>query len=107
MCTELLLPKGGCVMEQREKYLIMVKRYLEFLRVLRPNLVPKKAEDCDNKARLSLEHALWMLHKMEEETYQPLTSAAAWISWIQACLYSHGLMNLTHEKDIMREIFGK
>ena len=91
-------------MEINNPYSILVNRYIQVLSILRPNLVPIKAESSENLARLSLEHSLWMLHKMSEPDYKPLTSFGNWISWIQSSLYLHRLIDPTHEIDITREI---
>lgn len=94
-------------MENREEFLILVERYLSFINTLRPLLKPKKAVSSDNLNRLSLEHSLWMLETMKKDTFKPLTTYSAWISWIQASLYTHGLIDLKHEIEITREITNR
>lgn len=82
---------------------ILVQRYLQLLKVTRPNLVAKK----NPEGSLELPHILWMLEKMSSPSYKPLTTHSAWISWVQASLFSHNLINIQHERDITREIMAR
>ena len=86
--------------DQHKTHMVLVERYLALLAQTRPNLVAKK----NPEGSLQLSHILWMLQKMKSPNFVPLTSNSAWISWIQASLYSHKLINIKHEKDITREI---
>ena len=45
-----------------------------------------------------------MLNKMKSESFISKTTPEAWISWVQASLYLHGLIEIRHEIDITREI---
>lgn len=82
---------------------ILVQRYLQLLKDTRPNLVAKK----NPEGSLELSHILWMLEKMSSPSYKPLTTHSAWISWVQASLFSHNLINIQHERDITREIMAR
>lgn len=86
--------------DQYKTHMVLVERYLALLAQTRHNLVAKK----NPEGSLELPHILWMLQKMKSPNFVPLTSNSAWISWIQASLYSHKLINIKHEKDITREI---
>ena len=86
--------------DQHKTHMVLVERYLALLAQTRPNLVAKK----NPEGSLELPHILWMLQKMKSPNFVPLTSNSAWISWIQASLYFHKLINIKHEKDITREI---
>mgnify|MGYP003622502636 FL=1 len=86
--------------DQHKTHMVLVERYLALLAQTRPNLVAKK----NPEGSLQLSHILWMLQIMKSPNFVPLTSNSAWISWIQASLYSHKLINIKHEKDITREI---
>lgn len=79
---------------------VLVDRYKSYIKTLRPDVIATK----DSNGSLSLEHALWMLNKMSDDDYVPKTTNSAWITWIQASLYSHGLIEIKHEVDITREI---
>lgn len=62
---------------------ILVLRYLQLLKQVRPTLVAKK----NPEGSLELSHILWMLEKMNSPSYEPLTTHSAWISWVQASLF--------------------
>lgn len=79
---------------------ILVTRYKTFINDIRPDVRAIK----DKSGSLELSHALWMLEKMSEADYKPKTTSSAWITWIQASLYVHGLICIKHEVDITREI---
>lgn len=83
--------------------LILAQRYLQLLQQTRPSLIADK----NPQGSLDLPHILWMLKKMTDPSYKPLTTHSAWISWIQASLYSHNLINIQHERDITREIMSR
>lgn len=83
--------------------LILAQRYLQLLQQTRPTLIANK----NPQGSLDLSHILWMLEKMTNPSYKPLTTHSAWISWIQASLYSHNLINIQHERDITREIMSR
>lgn len=85
-------------------YLILVERYIQYINQLRPDIKPCKAESSHNLKRLSLEHLLWMLYKMKDPNFKPLTTYSGWINWIQAGLYLHNIIDPNHEIDISREI---
>lgn len=89
---------------QQNPYLVLVRRYIQLLDSVRPDVRPIKAESSEYLARLSLQHSLWMLNKMQEPNFKPLTSYSGWINWIIASLYTHGIIDPDHEIDIMREI---
>lgn len=89
---------------QQNPYLILVDRYIQLLKTVRPDINPIKSESSENRSRLSLQHCLWMLNKMKEPNFKPLTSYSGWINWIIASLYTHGIIDPDHEIDIMREI---
>jgi hypothetical protein len=82
------------------KYKILIYRYKTILNHFRPDVVAQK----NNEGSLELSHIKWMLEKMDQDKYVPLTSYDAWISWIQASLYYHGILHIKHEIDITREI---
>ena len=86
--------------DQHKTHMVLVERYLSLLQQTRPTLVAVKNPD----GSLELPHVLWMLQKMKSPTFVPLTSYSAWISWVQASLYQHKLIDIKHEKDITREI---
>lgn len=79
---------------------IMIDRYIQLIEFCRPDIKPNKNEN----GSLELSHSLWMLYKMKNEDFNPLTTYSAWITWIQASLYTHNLINIRHEIDITREI---
>lgn len=89
---------------QQNPYLVLVNRYIQLLNTLRPDVRPIKAESSKYLARLSLQHSLWMLYKMQEPNFKPLTSYSGWINWITASFYMHGIIDPDHEIDIIREI---
>ena len=84
-------------------HLVLVERYLSYVKTLRPDIKPVK----NPEGSLSLQHALWMLLKMKEESFVPKTSNDSWLSWIQASLYLNGLIVIKHEIDITREIINQ
>ena len=86
--------------DQYKTHMVLVERYISLLEQTRPDLEPIK----NTKGSLELPHVLWMLHKMKSPVFIPLTSNSAWISWVQASLYLHNLIDIRHEKDITREI---
>ena len=88
-------------MEKKEPHLILIDRYLETLKRVRPDVFPKK----NKEGSLDLSHSLWMLNKMKEPDFVPLTSYSAWITWVQASFYLHGLINIRNEKSQTRDIF--
>lgn len=79
---------------------VLVERYKAYIQTVRPDVHPKK----NKNGSLELEHALWMLNKMSEPDYIPKTTKSAWITWVQASLYSNGIIEIKHEVDITREI---
>lgn len=79
---------------------VLINRYISYINDLRPDIKPIK----NKEGSLELSHSLWMLLKMKNESFVPKTSPDAWISWIQASLYLHGLIEVRHEIDITREI---
>ena len=89
---------------QQNPYLVLVNRYIQLLNTLRPDVRPIKAESSKYLARLSLQHSLWMLYKMQEPNFKPLTSYSGWINWIQASLYFHGLIDPDHEINVSRDV---
>lgn len=86
--------------DQYETHMVLVERYISLLEQMKPDVKPIK----NTKGSLELPHVLWMLHKMKSPAFIPLTSNSAWISWVQASLYLHNLIDIRHEKDITREI---
>ena len=95
MSTQFLTVSNGQTIEAED-----INRYIQPIQTARPHVKPIKYEN----GSLALSHILWMLNKMLEPNYRPLTSTLAWISWCQASLYYHDLINIKHEKDITREI---
>ena len=89
---------------QTHPYLVLVDRYIQLLKTVRPDIRPVKEESSEHLARLTLRHSLWMLHKMKEPDFKPLTSYSGWINWIQASLYLHGIIDPDHEIDISRDV---
>lgn len=79
---------------------MLVERYKSYIKTLRPDVIAKK----NKSGSLELSHILWMLNKMSEPDFIPKTTSSAWITWIQASLYSNGLIEIRHEIDITREI---
>lgn len=79
---------------------ILISRYKTYIAEIRPEIKPIK----NKEGSLDLPHVLWMLEKMSEPDYNPKTTSSAWIAWIQASLYTHGLICIKHEVDITREI---
>lgn len=86
--------------DQYKTHMVLVERYISLLEQMKPDVKPIK----NTKGSLELPHVLWMLHKMKSPAFIPLTSNSAWISWVQASLYLHNLIDIRHEKDITREI---
>lgn len=82
---------------------ILVQRYLQLLKEARPDVVAIK----NPAGSLELSHILWMLEKMNNPDYKPLTTNEAWLSWIQASLFHHNLIHIQHERDITREIMSR
>lgn len=89
---------------KQNPYLILVERYIQLLQTVRPDVRPIKAESSKYLARLSLQHCLWMLNKMKEPDFKPLTSYSGWINWCQSSLYYHGLIEPDYEIDISRDV---
>ena len=89
-------------MEKKDPHQILIDRYIETLKRVRPDIFPKK----NKEGSLDLTHALWMLYKMKEPDFVPLTTYSAWITWVQASLYLHGLINIRNEKAQSRDIFN-
>lgn len=87
----------------RDDALILINRYIQLLTMTRPELVAIKHPE----GSFELSHGLWMLQKMLEPDYQPLTSYDAWITWVQGILYINNLIHIRHEIDISREILGR
>lgn len=79
---------------------VLVHRYKTIINMIRPDVKAIKNKD----GSLELSHALWMLEKMSEPDHIPKTTNSAWITWIQASLSTHGLIQIKHEIDITREI---
>lgn len=79
---------------------VLIARYKTFINEIRPDVVAIKNKD----GSLDLSHALWMLNKMSDVDFKPKTTCSAWITWIQASLALHGLIQIKHEVDITREI---
>lgn len=90
--------------DQQNPYLVLVDRYIILINTMRPDVRPIKAESSKYLARLSLQHSLWMLYKMKNPSFQPLTSYSGWINWIQASLYTHGIIDPDYEIDISRDV---
>ena len=89
---------------QQNPYLVLVNRYIQLLNSVRSDVRPIKAESSEYLVRLSLQHCLWMLHKMTDPNFKPLTSYSGWINWIIASLYMHGIIDPDHEIDVSRDI---
>lgn len=86
-----------------DKNIILVNRYKAYIEYVRPDVIPFKCEG----GSLSLSHSLWMITKMLDPTFVNKSSDEAWISWIQASLFMHGIINVKHEIDITREIMSR
>ena len=93
--------KGGIM--KNNPNLILAQRYLQLLKQNFPTLIAEK----NPKGSLELSHILWMLEKITDPSYKPLTTHSAWISWIQASLHSDNLITIQHERDITREIMSR
>lgn len=83
--------------------MVLVKRYIQYINQVRPDIKPVKNKD----GSLELSHALWMLHKMSQPDFVNKTSDDAWITWIQASLFSCGILNVRNEIDITRDILNQ
>jgi hypothetical protein len=84
-------------------HMVLVKRYIQYINQVRPDIKPVKNKD----GSLELSHALWMLHKMSQSDFVNKTSDDAWITWIQASLFSCGILNVRNEIDITRDILNQ
>lgn len=84
-------------------HMVLVKRYIQYINQVRPDIKPVKNKD----GSLELSHALWMLHKMSHPDFVNKTSDDAWITWIQASLFSCGILNVRNEIDITRDILNQ
>ena len=84
-------------------HMVLVKRYIQYINQVRPDIKPVKNKD----SSLELSHALWMLHKMSQPDFVNKTSDDAWITWIQASLFSCGILNVRNEIDITRDILNQ
>lgn len=83
---------------------VLVKRYIQVIKTLKPEVIAEKALDESNGSRAKLPHILWMLEKMDSPGFKHLTTPFHWIAWIQNSLYVHGLISTNHERDITRDI---
>ena len=81
-------------------YKVLIERYINIINMCKPDIIPEKS----NEGSLSLAHSLWMLHEMKKDSFDPLTTYSAWITWVQASLYMHKLIIIRHEIDITRDI---
>ena len=86
--------KDSCKIE------VLIDRYISYITQLKPHIKPIK----NPNGSLDLSHSLWMLQKMKSESFVSKTTPEAWISWVQASLFLHGLIEIRHEIDITREI---
>ena len=84
-------------------HMVLVKRYIQYINQVRPDIKPVK----NKNGSLELSHALWMLHKMSQPDFVNKTSDDAWITWIQASLFSCGILNVRNEIDITRDILNQ
>jgi hypothetical protein len=84
-------------------HMVLVKRYIQYINQVRPDIKPVKNKD----GSLELSHALWMLHKMSQPDFVNKTSDDAWITWIQASLFSCGILNVRNEVAITRDILNQ
>lgn len=84
-------------------HMVLVKRYIQYINQVRPDIKPVKNKD----SSLELSHALWMLTKMSDTDFVNKTSDDAWITWIQASLFSCGILNVRNEIDITRDILNQ
>ena len=84
-------------------HMVLVKRYIQYINQVRPDIKPVKNKD----GSLELSHALWLLHKMSQPDFVNKTSDDAWITWIQASLFSCGILNVRNEIDITRDILNQ
>ena len=84
-------------------HMVLVKRYIQYINQVRPDIKPVK----NKYGSLELSHALWMLHKMSQSDFVNKTSDDAWITWIQASLFSCGILNVRNEIDITRDILNQ
>ena len=83
--------------------MILVKRYIQYINQVRPDVMPVKNKD----GSLELSHSLWMLTKMSDPDFVNKTSDDAWITWIQASLFSCGILNVRNEVAITRDILNQ
>lgn len=90
--------------DQQNTHLVLLQRYENLIQAVRPDVRAKKAESPDNQSRLELPHIMWMIQKMKDPNFKPLTTNSAWISWIQAGLYYSNLINPDFEKDLTRSV---
>ncbi len=84
-------------------HMILVKRYIQYINQVRPDVTPVKNKD----GSLELSHSLWMLTKMSDPDFVNKTSDDAWITWIQASLFSCGILNVRNEVAITRDILNQ
>lgn len=84
-------------------HMILVKRYIQYINQVRPDVKPIK----NKGGSLELSHSLWMLTKMSDPSFVNKTSDDAWITWIQASLFSCGILNVRNEIDITRDILNQ
>lgn len=84
-------------------HMILVKRYIQYINQVRPDVKPVKNKD----GSLELSHSLWMLTKMSDPDFVNKTSDDAWITWIQASLFSCGILNVRNEVAITRDILNQ
>lgn len=82
---------------------VLIERYIQLINMTRPLAYPIKHRDGSSDP----EHLLWMLVKMSDPNFVPLTSNDAWLSWVQCSLYHAHLLHIRHEIDITREILGR
>lgn len=84
-------------------HMILVKRYTQLLQFTRPDVIAVK----NKNGSLELSHILWMLNKMSTEGFVNKTSDDAWIAWIQASLFTNGILDVRNEVDITRDIMNQ
>ena len=83
--------------------MILVKRYIQYINQVRPDIRPVKSKSVS----LELTHALWMLNEMSNPAFVNKTSDDAWITWIQASLFKNGIIDIRNEIAISRDIFNQ
>lgn len=86
-----------------DHHMILVKRYIQYINQVRPDIRPVK----NKNGSLELSHVLWMLNKMSDPAFVNKTSDAAWITWIQASLFKNGIIDIRNEIAISRDIFNQ